>query len=189
MAIGCGGGGLQGRSRLRRQLDAHRGDGLTMSQAVLASLTRYGQEIVEQHIPLARSMARSWHRRTGRFDCDLFESACLALVVAAVSWRPVGDFAAYASVHMRHAIVADLRRPTGVPLDESAVFAADMGGDDELVHDILAGLPKGQRDVLIDTVIYGRSLREIATAEGVTHKAIQFRLGRAVATLRRANPL
>jgi RNA polymerase sigma-70 factor (ECF subfamily) len=94
---------------------------------------------------------------------------------------------------LRNRSIDILRRRRTVPLPENgrALPARSAGGESEIrnrVSEVVAGLPEGQRDVVVLRFVDGLKLGEIAARLGVPSGTVKSRLHNALAALRKQVP-
>ena len=89
------------------------------------------------------------------------------------------------SIAARRKRTRQVQLPEGAAdVEPAAPAGTGAGSSREELHAVLAGLPDGQRDVLLMRFVDGMSLAEIGEALGIPEGTVKSRLHNAIATLR-----
>lgn len=132
----------------------------------------------------------SEYARTSQVElAELRAVAYLATVQAARTYRPGGTvaFASHATRRIRWALLEAItqRSHECTAADFDSLCQPDPSESQaEWVHEILATLSTRERDVLVDSVVYGKTMLEIGKAIGITRQRTHQIYDRAIHTLR-----
>jgi RNA polymerase sigma-70 factor, ECF subfamily len=144
--------------------------------------------LLETEVPRLRRYARALTRDASQAD-DLVQSCLLRAIAKQHLWQPGTDLRAWLFTILHNQHINDARRSAregvAVPLEDVAI-AADAGAAVQLreLDRAIAGLPEGQRQVILLVGLEGMRYEEVAVILGIPIGTVRSRLSRGRDTLR-----
>ena len=147
------------------------------------------EKVVTRCLPSAMAVAQQVLSDTSSAE-DAVQEAFLRVVRGREAYAPSRPFSSWFFAILRNICVDILRsraRRTKLVQEAAARRSAVQRPADSPAGalDLLAGLPKGQRDVLVLRIVHELSFREVGAALGLTEEAAKKRAQRGLRRLRR----
>lgn len=148
---------------------------------------------IEQHIPYLRRYAGTLTRDPAAAD-DLLQDSMVNALSKCHLYRPGTNLRAWLFTILRNQHVSSVRRTIreGIPVDPDAAASSlaskphqEHGLSVEAVDKALRSLPEGQRRLIEQVALEGRSYEDVAEHHGLALGTVKSRISRGRSQLRR----